>query len=155
MRVEVEDGRVTLKGSVDSWAEHDLAEEAVASVPGVQAIENELVPSYRGRRQDLEIEREIEERLHGVPWLAAKTIEVEVDDGVVTLEGQVPSLSHESKAIELARVTGVSRVDATELQIRPELMDPAVRLPHEVQTSDQKLEKTVGRTLVFQPGVVG
>jgi osmotically-inducible protein OsmY len=40
--VEAEDGTVTLRGSVGSWAEHDAAVAAAWSAPGVTAVDDQL-----------------------------------------------------------------------------------------------------------------
>lgn len=40
--VEAEDGKVTLRGRVHSWAERNAADRAVWSAPGVTAVDDHL-----------------------------------------------------------------------------------------------------------------
>ena len=48
IEIEVVDGRVTLRGTVQSWAEHDAAVEAAWSAPGVTAVDDRLFVGYFG-----------------------------------------------------------------------------------------------------------
>ena len=47
IKVETMDGKVTLRGSVHSWTEHDAVERAAWSAPGVTSVEDHLtIQSY-------------------------------------------------------------------------------------------------------------
>jgi hypothetical protein len=74
----------------------------------------------RRRRPDQELKQEVEEALFLDTWVDAEAIEVEVEDGVVTLRGTLPDhqevrFAHDD-AWDVDGVTGVRcdlRVDAT------------------------------------------
>ena len=46
LKVETDDGTVTLKGSVRSWAEHDDAVAAAWAAPGVRDVKDHIFVAY-------------------------------------------------------------------------------------------------------------
>jgi len=89
--VGVRDGIVTLGGFVDSWAEKGTAERAAERVKGVKAVANELEVKLPGPfvRTDPEIARAA---THALEWNVAvpqDRIQLRVEKGWVTLDGQV------------------------------------------------------------------
>lgn len=112
--VAVKDGIVTLSGTVDTYMQKHAVERAVRRVSGVRGIavdlEVRLTPGHR--RTDSEI---AQAALHALRWhslVPDERVKVEVDDGWVTLSGELDwayqSASAESAVRPLVGVRGVS-----------------------------------------------
>jgi osmotically-inducible protein OsmY len=85
-------GVVTLTGFVASYAEKLAAERATRRVKGVKAIAEEIavrLPSNTKQADDEIAARAIDILKWQVGWLPADRIAVKVEDGVVTLTGEV------------------------------------------------------------------
>lgn len=89
--IAVKNGIVTLSGTVDNYAQKIEAEKATKKVNGVKAIAEDIQigvsPSYK--KTDAEIAESI---MSALKWHAAvpeENIKVKVENGVVTLEGEV------------------------------------------------------------------
>jgi osmotically-inducible protein OsmY len=100
--VTVEQGSVSLRGAVDTYAAKWAAEDAVKRVNGVFVVAQDLTVKLAGahRRDDAEIAATIQRVLEwdvSVP----NTVTAEVRDGSVTLNGLVQS-NHERLAAERA-----------------------------------------------------
>ncbi|MBD3379749.1 MAG: BON domain-containing protein, partial [Candidatus Omnitrophica bacterium] len=81
IKVAVEDGTVTLSGTVNSWAEKQLAGKVVKRVKGVRELDNAVSVRYRSDRSDDEILREIREKMEWDIYVDETWIEVAVNDG--------------------------------------------------------------------------
>jgi osmotically-inducible protein OsmY len=89
--VTVKDGVVTLSGQVDSYAQKIEAEKTARKVRGVRVIAEDiqvgLSPSYK--KTDQEIAASV---INALKWHSAvpeEAITIKVEDGVVTLDGEV------------------------------------------------------------------
>jgi osmotically-inducible protein OsmY len=89
--VTVKDGVVTLLGFVDSYTKKWAAERAAKRVYGVKAVANELEVklSPASQRSDPEIARAAVSALEARSWLPHDRIKVTVENGWITLEGDV------------------------------------------------------------------
>lgn len=117
IKVEVEDGWVTLTGQVDSRFQLTSAEHGIRSLIGVQGLTNKITVKPRASEQD--ISAEISAALTRQAQREASHIKVDVDGGVVTLTGKVHSLAEHDAAIGSAWATrGVGRV-VDKLEVRP------------------------------------
>jgi osmotically-inducible protein OsmY len=133
IRVEVKDGVVTLAGRVDYFAQKWAAEWAAKRVSGVKelAVEIEVKPiRFRGLR-DADIARAAENALKWHAYVPQDRIKVTVQDGWITLEGEVEKQFERETArqvvLHLAGVTGVNnqivlkpKVEPTEVKVKIE-----------------------------------
>lgn len=109
VKVEVEDGRVTLSGEVDWSYQSASAEQCLASMMGVKALANRITVKARASSKD--IASQITAALKRQAEREAMHIGIAVDGGVVTLSGEVHSMAEHDAAVGAAFSThGVSRV---------------------------------------------
>ena len=109
VKVEVEDGWLTLTGEVDWGYQAANAEQAVHSLLGVRGITNRI--RLRQRADPEQLRQEIAAALARRAQREAGHIRIEVEGGVVTLSGQVDSLPDHDAAIGVAYAAkGVTRV---------------------------------------------
>jgi osmotically-inducible protein OsmY len=135
-------GEVTLSGTVDDAFERSHAEDVVAEVSGVQAVENNLGVDdvrplvhnpyvdepYLGEHDwypgdvgytskgDARIREHVLDQLRWSPFVDVEDVSVAVEDGVVTLTGHVQSWSERAAATENAFEAGAVRVE-NELEV--------------------------------------
>ncbi|MEP1551541.1 MAG: BON domain-containing protein [Paraglaciecola sp.] len=124
INTDVKDGVVILTGKVDSSVDKALAEELVTSIDGVETVDNKLtIVSEKDHEEhaedsqvmqglsDSKVEAGVKARLLFEPDVSGLDLEVEVEDGVVTLSGILESDSERDLAIAIAENTdGVSKV---------------------------------------------
>jgi osmotically-inducible protein OsmY len=117
--VDADDGTVTLRGTVESFRQRRAAGDDAYKVEGVYEVDNQLKVSLTGadRRDDDEI-RGI--ALQSLIWdveVPADAVNIKVDDGWVTLTGNV-SYQFESNAAyeDVAGLFGVVGV-TNEIQV--------------------------------------
>jgi len=89
--VEVKDGVVTLSGQVNSYAEKLNAEHAAQRVAGVKALAVEIEVNLPGiyKRTDVDIARSVVNVLQWTTYLPKDAIKVLVENGWITLSGEV------------------------------------------------------------------
>ena len=89
--VAVKDGVVTLSGSVDSYAKKWAADRAARRVLGVKAVTEEIKVTLSGsyKRTDKDIAETARKVLDWNYWIPSNCIKVMVQDGRITLSGEV------------------------------------------------------------------
>jgi osmotically-inducible protein OsmY len=109
VKVEVEDGWVTLTGEVDWGYQSASAEQAVRPLIGVRGVQNQILLHKRINAADLRAELGAAFSRHAVREVAH--IDIDVDGGEVTLRGTVDSMAEHDAAVGTARATrGVTSV---------------------------------------------
>lgn len=89
LAVAVKQGVVTLTGFVQNYSEKVLAERAAKRVKGVHGLANEIEVRDSDQRTDVEIARDAVAALQMRLPTLVESIKAIVDNGRVTLEGQV------------------------------------------------------------------
>ncbi len=89
--VAVKDGVVTLSGSVDSYGKKWAADRAAKRVFGVRAVAEEIKVTLAGsyRRADKDIAQSATKVLDWNLWIPSDRVKVTVQDGRITLSGNV------------------------------------------------------------------
>jgi len=152
--VSVTEGFVTLEGEVESWQEKTLAEKVAISVSGVTGANNDIAIAIAEARTDGEIREDVEAALRWDALVDAALVDVAVNDGVVTLDGSVGSLSEKSRAQTEAWVAGVTDVNASELDVEPWADNDIIATDPQVLMSDSEIEDAVMSNLALDPRVL-
>lgn len=109
VKVQVEDGWITLSGQVEWAYQSASAEQCVHPLVGVTGVSNEI--TIRQRANPQAIREDIAAAFARRAQREARHIDIEVDGGVVTLTGQVDSMAEHEAAIGTAYAAkGVTRV---------------------------------------------
>lgn len=132
--VETNNGVVTLTGSAPSADAKKAAEELARNVAEVQGIDNKIAAP--GAMDDLSAKAEnaadkagteisdatittkVKAQFAADDMVKATAINVDTDNGVVTLKGEVASAAAQKRAIDITKkIDGVKSVDDDELKI--------------------------------------
>jgi osmotically-inducible protein OsmY len=109
--VEVDDGVVTLTGTVESFWKKWAAERAVRRVDGVRAVANDIIVKSRSARTDTDIAKDIADAFQANIMIPKNRIMVTVKNKWVTLEGAVDwRFEREEVETTARKVNGVSGV---------------------------------------------
>jgi osmotically-inducible protein OsmY len=150
----VSEGVVTLKGTVQSWQEKQLATEVAMGVKGVKGVSNELILEYPESRPDLEIKQDVEGRLRSDVWIDEWLIDVTVNNGDVYLVGTVGSAQEKRWAMADAWVMGVKSVNADDLEINWWLEEDEKRDKKYAHRTDEEIKDAVIDALIYDPRVL-
>jgi osmotically-inducible protein OsmY len=156
--VAVEDGVVTLTGFVDSYATKLAAERAARGVAGVRAVAEDIVVRLPGSslRADGDIARTALNALQWHVWVPDSDLKVTVENGWITLEGQL-EWEFQRRAAEKAvrylmgvkgvvnRITIKPRAKADQVR---EKITSALRRSGELDANRIQIETTNGKVIL-------
>ena len=114
INTEAKSGVVTLTGTVAEESHKALAQETVASLPGVTHVDNQLVTKAEvaAENADTWIGRKVKLALLFHRDVNAGKTTVEVKDGIVTLKGEASSAAQKELTAEYANdIEGVKEVN--------------------------------------------
>jgi osmotically-inducible protein OsmY len=130
--VSAEKGVVTLTGSVDNLLEHDMAMRIARSVWGVRSVIDRMevrTPEV----PDHELAARVRASLAADPATDAYEVRAGVDDGVVSLAGEVDSWAERLLCGEVVRgVKGVKEV-ANRIVVDPDLTRPDAEITSDIE----------------------
>jgi osmotically-inducible protein OsmY len=149
----VDNGVVTLTGSVDSHQQRRHTAIVVKQVRGVIDVDNRIRVDFTTTRPDSDIRRDIQHSLKWNRYVDDNLINVQVEDGQVTLSGTVGSAAERRNALHIAWVAGVSQVDGSALIVAHWARDAALRGDKYVSKSDEELREAVQGALLLDPRV--
>jgi len=152
--VTVDNGEVTLDGSVDSYQESELVKTVAKGVSGVKALEDKLRVTYDADRTDTELREEIQAALDWDVYIDAALIQVSVNGAEVTLTGTVGSAAEKTRAASEAWVAGVGSVDSSGLTVAKWARDEELRGDKYVAKSDSEIKDAIVDALVYDPRVL-
>ena len=114
IKIQAKDGAVTLTGTVSEESHKSLAEETVASLPGVKSVDNKL--ELKGERpaenSDAWLITKVKAALLFHRSVSGFKTEVNVKDGIVTLQGEATSQAQKDLTTEYAKdIEGVKNVN--------------------------------------------
>ena len=112
VKVEVRNGYVTLRGTVEWSYQREAAERPLELVRGVCSVKNEITIKPRVKARGADVERLVHEAIGRMADLDAPSIGVAVRNGTVHLQGHVHSLAERRTAERAASsAPGVRRVN--------------------------------------------
>jgi osmotically-inducible protein OsmY len=113
VKVQVQNGFVTLTGEVDWWYQKNAAENAVRHLVGVVSVSNGITIKPESKHLDEDVKDNIENAFQRNAVLDARRITVETSGGKVILRGSVHSwLEREQVQWAAWAAPGVSEVES-------------------------------------------
>lgn len=155
------DGVITLSGAVDSYLKKTKAEDAAKQVTGVKAVVEQIEVKFKNDdRSDQDIAFEAINALKADGQVPHDRIQVTVENGWVTLTGNVPWNYQKDAARNAVRHLNGVKVFTNDIRVQPESPDELEQeevqraLRRSVSLFDQDIQVYVSENKVTLNGVV-
>lgn len=130
--VAVTDGIVTLSGEVGSYWTKKAAEKAAFRVKGIRGVAEDIVVKYVGmQRTDTDIADAVTRAIKWNTSIPEDSLNVKVENGRVTLEGEVPweyqRKAAENQATRIKGVTGVSNFVTIKPRVQASIVKSTIK----------------------------
>ena len=154
IRCHTRGGEVTVEGTLQSWAEEQLALKAISAVPGVRHLTNRL--HIRGGEllnSDEEITAQIQSLLAWDIRVKSNLVKICTEHGVVHLTGTVDTAAERDQVIVTAYLAGGRRVEAHDLFVAFWALDKELRRQKFMPKPDETVAEAVRDVLRYDPRV--
>ena len=145
--VEVKDGIVTLSGSVDSYPQRWAAERAASRLAGVSGVVVDIAVDLPGmhKRDDADLARAARNALEWNVSVPDKSIKISVENGWITLSGEVDWAYQRWAAVSAVRsLIGVAGVnDEITLKSHAQIKDVKVKIESALQRLANREAKAI------------
>lgn len=156
------DGVITLTGLVDGYLKKSKAEDVAKGITGVRAVVEEIEVKFKNDhdRSDNEIAIEVINAIKTNGQFPHDRIKVRVENGWVTLEGNLPWNYQKDAAKDAVRHLAGVKVFTNDIRIQPESQDELEQedvqraLRRSSSTNDQDIQVYVTGNIVTLNGVV-
>ncbi len=160
--ISTTDGIVILSGTTPNILEKERAEDIASAVRGVEGVINEIIV-LTPDRQDEDLKKDIESELFINPVTESFEIDVTVNDGRVSLDGEVESYQERMIAEHVVKgIKGVTSLDNNigfeVVEDRPDYEiqnDVVYALENDIRVGDALIDVDVNNGKVKLSGTVG
>lgn len=152
--VNVDQGVVTLTGTVHSWTERRFAAQVAKEVKGIVDVVNELNVVHKMERTDEEIRTEIRKKIDRSIWINDVSLDILVENGYVTVSGVVGSAREKERVRFACHVSGVEEVDVSDVEVEWWAEDTTRKDKRVPLMEDEEIRNSLYDALVYDPRVL-
>ena len=152
--VEVNQGRASLSGTLDTYLQEQLATRIASGVRGVREVVSDIRVEYEGEAEDAQIAAEVRDVLEWDVLVDQSALEVSVAEGAVRVVGRVGSGAEKARvARDVWKVPAVRAVDVTGVHVVEWSDDPQVVQATRATPPEEEVERALQRALMRHPRV--